>query len=470
MNGHAATLAAIVALCAAAAAAAGRTARISVTPPAAPLDDRVVVRVSGLQAGQEVTVRTTTLDVEGRPWRAEASFRADAKGVIDVSTQAAASGTYTGVEAMGLFWSARPEAPVAAPARPGGEAAITRMLEPPAAVAFPRPATGPIETIIEAVADGQVLASTTLVRPITTADVSVTEIGEDGLIGRIYEPSGTRHPAVLVVGGSNGGIQPTYASVLAGRGYVTFALAYFRAEGLPKDLVEIPLEYFRNALEWLKARPSVDPERIAVLGLSKGGELALLLGATWPQVKAVVALAPSSVVWEGAVRDPAKSGIDALKPGRSSWSLEGRPLPFLPKVVSPALRARITAGERFHGIDINPLSALDDPAAAEKAAIPVEKIGGPLLLVSSRDDGMWPATVMSDRVVTRLGASGFSRPYEHLRYDGCSHVLPDAWLPPAYGGSLGGTAEGTMRAYADYWPKLRAFLDRAIGPPAPRRR
>jgi dienelactone hydrolase len=420
--------------------------RLAVTPPTARLDEPVVVRVSGLRPDQDVVVRSSTPDADGREWNAEASFRADAKGVVDLSTQAAASGSYIGVDAMGLFWSARPATPLVPSPPPEEQAAMERLRQPPTALAFPRPVSGTLETRLEAVVDGKAVAATTLARQITTVEINVTEVREDGLVGRLYEPSGTRHPAVLVLSGSNGGIPPTYASVLAGRGYVTFALAYFRAEGLPKDLVEIPLEYFRSGIEWLRARPSVDPERIAVLGISKGGELSLLLGATWPQVKAVIALSPSSVVWEGAVRDPAKSGLDALRPGRSSWSLDGKPLPFLPKVAS-----------------------LDQPEAAA-ATIPVEKIRGPVLLVSSRDDGMWPATVMSDRVVERLRASGFAHPVEHLHYESCAHGLPDAWLPPSYGGKLGGTAEGTMRAYGDYWPKVRAFLDRAIGPPIARKR
>jgi dienelactone hydrolase len=436
--------------------------RLGVTPAVARLDERVVVRVSGLRAGEDVLLRTSTADAAGRTWRAEATFRAGAKGTVDVATDPALGGTYTGVDAMGLFWSARPDSPVAPPAGPGGPAAITSLLEPPVEAAFPRPPDGRIDTRLEAVVAGKTVATATLARDVTTVEVTVTEVREDGLVGRLYEPSGTRRAAVLVLGGSNGGIPAAYASTLAAHGYVTLALAYFRAEGLPKDLVEIPLEYFESGLEWLRARPSVDPEKVAVLGLSRGGELALLLGATFSQVKAVVALAPSHVTWEGAVRDPAKTGLDALQAGRSAWTREGRPLPFLPKTVSPELAARVARGQRFRGIEMMPALSLDAPAAGA-AAIAVEKIGGPVLLVSSRDDAMWPAALMSERVVERLKARGFAHRVEHFSYQGCAHPLPDVWLPPAHGGTLGGTAEGTMRAYADYWPRVLAFLERAVG-------
>jgi dienelactone hydrolase len=376
-------IAGAVLLCVAAAESAQAAPRFAVTPTAALLDQRVGVRVSGLRALQEVLIRTTTPDAEGRAWRAEASLRANAKGVVDVDTEPALAGTYTGVDAMGLFWSARPDTSVA----------------PPAGVAFPRPVSGLIETRLEAVAGGKTVASTTFGRYVTTDEVNVTEVGEDGLLGRLYEPSGIRHPAVLVLSDKSGGIPPTYASVLAAHGYVTFALASVPAEALSRDVAEAAVEHVRNGIEWLRARPSVDPARIAVLGIAKGAALALLVGTTEPQVKAVIGLSPS--------RD-------------------------------------------------------DDAASA--AAIPVEKIGGPVLLVSIRGEGMPPTAVWSERVVERLRANGFAHAVEHLSYGDSSPALPDAWLPPAYGGTLGGTAEGTMRAYADYWPKLLSFLGRAVGP------
>ena len=78
-----------------------------------------------------------------------------------------------------------------------------------------------------------------------------------------------------------------------GHGYTTFALAYFGVEGLPRELVKIPLEYFKKGFDWLRTQDTVDGRRLGVVGGSKGGELALLLGATFPEIKVVVARAPS---------------------------------------------------------------------------------------------------------------------------------------------------------------------------------
>lgn len=461
----------VLGLAAASFSAAARPAPkaiLTVEPPVALVDAPVAIRVAGLPPRAEVTIRASTNDVEGRPWKSEAVFRASARGVVDLSADRPLRGAWTGADAMAPFWSMQPVmAPGAGsspfPAAPP-RAPIQDLLVRPSGTPFPRPVGGALEVRLEVLTGETVLASAAAVREVTGRRVKVTEVREQGLVGRMYEPEGPRRPAVLVLGGSQGGIPVNFAPVLAGHGYVTFALAYFRADGLPVDLVDVPVERLERGLDWLRARPSVDPGRVAVLGHSRGAEAALLLASLNAKVKAVVALAPSHVVWEGAVRDPAKEGLAALKSDRSAWTRAGRPLPFVPKTVSPDLAARVAAGERFHTIEMMRLSSVD-LMAVERARIPVERIRGPVLLVSSLSDRMWPAAAMADRVTEALRAARFPHRVEHLQYDGLAHAMPDAWLPMVHGGTLGGTAEGTMGAFARYWPAVLSFLDVSLGGP-----
>ena len=66
--------------------------------------------------------------------------------------------------------------------------------------------------------------------------------------------------------------------------------------------------------------PRVDGRCIAVIGGSRGGELALLLASHYPDIKAVVAIVPGSAVF------PALT--DAMTtPG---FSFHDKPLPFVP--------------------------------------------------------------------------------------------------------------------------------------------
>jgi hypothetical protein len=60
---------------------------------------------------------------------------------------------------------------------------------------------------------------------------------------RVRVLGATRAPAVLLIGGSGGGIgwQDYMAERLAERGFVAMAVAYFGMEGLPAALERIPL-------------------------------------------------------------------------------------------------------------------------------------------------------------------------------------------------------------------------------------
>jgi dienelactone hydrolase len=429
---------------------------IQVSPQNAPIDENVSIRVTGVAPGEVFSVRAITIANGGR-WSSEATFNADSKGSIDLTRLAPRSGSYQGVDGNGLLWSMRPENLQAQPEDSIG-------LRPPDSTPFIRPVSGKSETEFELVGSGKLLAKTTLIRDFVRPEVKIKDVRENGLVGRFYEPAGKGHSAaVLVLQGSRGGIPAQYAPVLASHGYAVLALAYFRVEGLPKDLVEIPLEYFLKAIDWMKAQPSVDGKRIGVLGLSKGGELSLLLAANYPErFRAVVALSPSSVVWEGAVRDPEKTGVAALKPGRSSWTIEGKPLPYMPKTITPEIRARLDRHEPFNAIEMM-LPGPTDASAMKQARIPVEKIRAPILLISSQADRNWPSGIFSEQVVATLKENRFAYAYEHLSYPQCSHFMPDSWTPPLYGGGVGGTADGTMHAYADYWPKLLTFLEKNLG-------
>lgn len=57
--------------------------------------------------------------------------------------------------------------------------------------------------------------------------------------------------------GAAGGLVEYRASLLASRGILTLALAYFRYDDLPRSLDRFELEYFIEAAEWLYRHPKV---------------------------------------------------------------------------------------------------------------------------------------------------------------------------------------------------------------------
>jgi hypothetical protein len=136
-------------------------------------------------------------------------------------------------------------------------------------------------------------------------DVVTTEVETGALSATLYAPADhDRHPALLVLGGAEGGRDWArgVARQLAQEGYVALAQSYFNGPGLPRALANVPLERFRRAVDYLQALPSVQPGQLGVVGLSKGAEAALALAAHEPRLRVVVAAAPSDVVWQGIDR------------------------------------------------------------------------------------------------------------------------------------------------------------------------
>jgi len=244
-------------------------------------------------------------------------------------------------------------------------------------------------------------------------------ITENGLNADFFcNESARPRKVVIMVGGSGGGKEWSAATVLIrrllGEGYCVLSLAYFRAPGLPEDLREIPLEYFANAFRWLAEQEAVYPDDYAFIGISRGGEATLLLASRYSQIKAVVALVPSYVVFPG---NPT-GFFDALAGQHSAWSYQGQPLPFVPMPVSlTSARGLLTVWTGSPDTVSMFDEALQNKMAVEAAAIPVEDIGGPMLCISELHDEQWRSTLMCAQIMERLDQNGFPFFHEHISYD-----------------------------------------------------
>lgn len=280
-------------------------------------------------------------------------------------------------------------------------------------------------------------------------------IDEGGLFGNFFPPLATAggNPAVLLLGGSEGGLgggTHHMALALQKEGFAVLHLAYFGAPGQTDTLERIPLELFDRGLDWLKAQPGVDPERIAVMGASKGAEAALLVASRRPDLKAVVAGMPTSVSW---------NGVNWASGGQSehaSWTADGRELATMP----------FGDWNQAAGI-ISVYRTVEDPAqqaAAARAAIPIERARARLLLVCGEAETMWPACPMSRQVAARAAARS-GPPVTILAYRDAGHfvfgppIARDHTFYPRLG-EYGGSADGNAAARADSWPKVLAFLKR----------
>jgi dienelactone hydrolase len=412
------------------------------------MDEIVRIRLTGLapHAPVRIVLRAETSRAE-----AAADYRADAAGIVDLSTARPIAGDYHEPDAMGLFWAGRfdPDA--------GFHQAIESLAR-----------LEPLEYTLRATADGAAIASTRFPRVIHARGVVRSEVRDGRLRGTYFAPAGAVScPAVLVVGGSDGGIYFRWvAALLAGHGFAALGLSYFAHDDLPPEMVEIPLEYFVEAIEWLRARKEVAGRRVGVIGPSRGGELALLLGATVPEIAAVAALVPGSLTGGGIGMSPAAMG-------RSAWTLDGKPFPLLPpRFDADAMRAFGVAMATGTPLAMTPgFQRLLDSVGADagSAAIPVEQIRGPILMLSGGDDQVWPSTRFAEMAIARLREKGFTYPVEHLSYPDAGHTVS---LPPYMPTSqtwwrhpqvplaleMGGTPRANAAASADAWPRILAFL------------
>jgi acetyl esterase/lipase len=193
---------------------------------------------------------------------------------------------------------------------------------------------------------------------------------------------------------------------------------------LPRGLVNIPLEYFENAIGWMRRQPRLRDRFLAVWGSSRGGELALLLGATFPEINAVIAWVSSGVIfWALGLGEPGDT-----RP-RAAWTFRGKPLPYLQE--NNSCRDPEPQAEPGDPIAYTPFyrSFLRDSQAVERATIPVEKTRGPILLVSGTDDQMWPSSELADIVLRRLEAHRHPFPFRHMKYPGAGHLILVPYWP-----------------------------------------
>jgi Dienelactone hydrolase and related enzymes len=156
----------------------------------------------------------------------------------------------------------------------------------------------------------------------------------------IMPPGAERIPVVLLLHGLSSNKERMSSSVgrvLASRGIGSMAIDLpmhgERSAGNPRDMLSNPLglvgawrsavREVRDVITWLVDQPSVDASRIAVLGYSLGGFLALMAAADDERLR-VVALAAAGDLPDAT---PYASMVRALvDPPRAARKLRGRPL------------------------------------------------------------------------------------------------------------------------------------------------
>lgn len=418
--------------------------QLTAEPEAGLVDAPVTWSVDAVPPGTSVTLTLEGADADGRTWRSEAAYPVDEGGRLVIEN----------------------------PDGPWSSMVSTDAGVVP--VAFTAPDAVWVCTATARAGSG---SATATVRRLYQSGVTRSELTGARWRMRLYRPdgSGDGQPRVLVVPGSTGlaAMAPT-AALLASHGYPAAVLAYMQEPGLPTSMQGIPVEVVGEALRALRDHDAVDEDRIAVWAASVGTGLALsaLAAPDAPRVRGVVVVSPTDVVWQAL-------GDAGPPPKASSLTQDGADLPWLPikgerllgQVLRNAVARRLPGGPRSTALRL--FDAYDqgrqDDAAVAAAAIPVERIDAPLLVVAGAADAMWPSTTMADAIAARRREHGVDGRDRRV-------TLPDAGhfsRPPATPTTVdrnadlvsGGTSRGNAEGQRTAWDAMLGFLGDVLGAP-----
>ncbi len=252
----------------------------------------------------------------------------------------------------------------------------------------------------------------------------------------------TKGVGVLVLAGSSGRVDADRARLLTQHGAVALPLQWFGGPGQQPGPWEVPIETFTAALD----RLAQEADHLAIVGTSFGAEAALVTAALDGRVGAVVAFAPSSVVWAGAADD-----------GRltSHWTWRGQPLPFVPY----DWPADLDLGNPPSYLPVYEHALASASAQQlEAAAIRMEAIPD-VLLVTGGDDQVWPSQWFADQITTRRATAGLATSHMHLAEAGHRAVLPGEPAPTdGMAMARGGTPEADRTLGTLAWPHVLEVL------------
>jgi pimeloyl-ACP methyl ester carboxylesterase len=306
--------------------------QIEAEPKQSLMDETVTILVGGLKTGDKFTiVATCSLNLaqgealfysfatftqsESDKCEIENDLGTKNKSgckLTETSRLPSLSGTYVGVEPMGLFWSM-----VAAPGQKQGLRFLISDVTKPAKVKLTllrnHHSCDVISSRVHDIHKGSVGSDNDIVtqsccwveRWYLKWDGSVKRIPvKAGRVrGMVFVPQNSnnnsynenkpcQYPGVIDMFGTAGGLIEMRAALLASHGFAALALAYFDFDDLPKG-INLDLEYFSEAADWLESQPFVKKGSIGAVGVSYGACMALTLALMNHKVRAVVSINPT---------------------------------------------------------------------------------------------------------------------------------------------------------------------------------
>lgn len=417
---------------------------LQIEPLVALCDERISITISELPPFGKVKISASM----SLPWAKNvkfesfALFTADKSGNLDLSKQKPDSGTYDFIDSMGLIVSMK--------MAQGKLKDIVKNIS----------INNSLFIDIEAECENDRVCAK-LERLFKNSEVKSLKIADE-FVGELFYTENTSNITIVALGGSDGNSNALslISAPLASHGFNVLSLTYFNDNGLPKQLAEIPLEYFERVFQWLKRNPITNGNDIYIHGTSKGGELSLLLASRYPIIKKVVAFAPHAYCFKGLNNKNV-----------SSWSYEGKSIPFIRlknRILFKNMLDCFMKNKPF-GYAYTYKTGVDTATNKEAARIKVENAKADLLLIAGEKDNIWNAYDGCVEIMGALAKHNYKYNYNLLAYENAGHPLPLPYilpvgvttsvrLAPRMVLTTGGTIEGNTHAQADSWEKTLEFF------------
>ena len=258
--------------------------------------------------------------------------------------------------------------------------------------------------------------------------------------GTLYRPDGGADPVACVVMGPGGTLtrrdgMPAYAERFADSGLAALSFDYRHwgeSEGEPRRWFSLreQLEDWRAAVAYARTLDGVDPDRIALWGMSTAGGHVLLTAADDPRIAAVVSIAPFADGLAFNLR-PAPLSVQVRGMWRAVREVVTRRPVTVPVAGPPGTLAANAAPEALTGFE--GLTAGSDwrnevnssAALAMFRYRPVRRAGdikAPVLLQVGEQDGMVPLAPIEEVAATAPHAQILRYPMNHFGCFSPDHI------------------------------------------------
>ncbi|XP_067428749.1 acyl-coenzyme A thioesterase 1 [Thunnus thynnus] len=404
--------------------------RLKILPSVRCLFDKLVqVKVEGLAPHKMVELRSKLVDDKGVIFKASALYKADETGKVDVCRAPSLGGSYTGVEPMGFLWAMAPETP------------HHRFMK--------KNVSSPTLVEIEALSGetGELLASETNERGYMTEGMKRIPVRDGRIRGVLFIPPGKGpFPGIVDMYTLGGRLTEPRASLLANKGFVVLALAYYGFQDLPKKPPNLDLEYFEEAVTYLRRQPEVKGPGIGIISISHSVALALSMSSFLSGISATVCI----------------NGCNA----NTVIPLHYKDIVFPP--LSPVIKnARFTDSGLVDIRDVVPDPTLEKNRAS---LIPIERASCQFLFAVSEDDRNWRSAFFAKQAAAMLKNHG-KESFQVVSYPKAGHFLDVPHMPYCPSGFhaaagravvFGGEPKAHSEAQLDLWERVQEFFKRHL--------